>query len=150
MSRCASVFLYSLYASEQQQLTGMHSCMTSLAPADRILISHVNLHMIQAWQAVRFFRGSVRNLLRLFFGDSRGLLSTMAKHPLLQRSPSALPLVTSGFEPPEVERNIGPEHDNEVHTFLCSRGREVGMGSLSQESTRYGALCHLSLYVRCL
>jgi hypothetical protein len=109
--------------------------MTSLASADRILISRPNLHMIQAWQAVIFLRGSVRNLLRPFFGDSRGLLSTMAKHPLLQRSSSALLLVTSGFEPPEIERNIGPKHDNEVHTFLCRK--EVGTGSLSQYTEHF-------------
>jgi len=46
--------------------------------------------------------------------------------------------MTSGFEPPEGERNIGPEHDNEVHAFLCPRGIEAAaMGSLSQDTVHF-------------
>jgi hypothetical protein len=75
------------------------------------------------------------------FSSVNGTLSTKL-NTTLQRSPSALSLVTSGSEPPEVERNIGPEHSNEVHASLCPRGREAGMGSLPQDMEHF--VFHLS------
>jgi hypothetical protein len=45
------------------------SSVTPFAFADRIPILQPNLHVIQAWQAVRFLRGPVRSMQRLLFGD---------------------------------------------------------------------------------
>ena len=107
-----------------------------------------NLHMIQALAGSQISSGFGAKPAALFLLRTEGTLSTTATVSTIPRlglrgSPSGLSVPwTSEFEPPEVERNIGPERRNGVHAFPVSKRKRDKEGFFA---TRHGKLgFHLS------
>ncbi len=100
--------------------SGPHSPLVAKSPYDTSLsVCHISSGF-GARSAVPFFCEPRGWGLRQLWLNTCSMVLTGLRCPLL---------LTSGFDPPPVERNIGPEYSNEV----ARKWKRSSMGSLSQD-----------------